>query len=305
MSLTALKDLIKRSRSALMCFVFEALYGPRQKEWAVVCSPRAGLGDTHMISSLASSFLSIHRGDRFVIYAKESHRPIVESFPSARYKKLPRWFKPGVVQNPRFDRRIIYAIFPEEIIRALGYKGFNLMDAYKTLFKLPFDVTPATPRAGTAREIEDAAAFLQRHDLPEGRSAIIAPEANSSPGLDIAFVTTLAEKLRSEGFKIYIHSLKGMKIPETMTGAIPLGIFRHVTERAGMLISVRSGLCDILSGSKCKLIVLYPKVRWHFGTLYDETNLRSLGLSSTAHEIELDDDPKLAEKIANIALKSK
>ena len=62
-------------------------------------------------------------------------------------------------------------------------------------------------------------------------------------------------------------------------------------ERAGAVIAVRSGLCEVLSSAQCRKIVLYPKkARLGAGTSRDFFSLSAMGLCSDALELECDAD---------------
>ena len=69
----------------------------------------------------------------------------------------------------------------------------------------------------------------------------------------------------------------------------PLDIAPHFIERAGCFIGVRSGFCDVISGSHAKKIVLYDKGnRFYMGSAYEYFNLDSMELCCDAVELEFD-----------------
>jgi hypothetical protein len=64
-----------------------------------------------------------------------------------------------------------------------------------------------------------------------------------------------------------------------------LGEIIPISELAGTVISVRNGLCDLLSTAKSNLIVLYPNKKWFGGSIYQGSSLLKMGISRSAKEI--------------------
>lgn len=73
-----------------------------------------------------------------------------------------------------------------------------------------------------------------------------------------------------------------------------------------IIISIRSGLCDIISGTECRKIILYPEGKKTDGiSSYKEFfSLEKMGICSDAIEIEIQNKnlPETAEKIFRSAV---
>jgi hypothetical protein len=64
-------------------------------------------------------------------------------------------------------------------------------------------------------------------------------------------------------------------------------------DAAGYFIGVRSGLCDVISTSSCKKVILYEKDGLFYkASQYEYFSLEKMGLCNDAIEIEYRDDLK-------------
>jgi hypothetical protein len=104
--------------------------------------------------------------------------------------------------------------------------------------------------------------------------------------------------LNASGFKVYVNVkyLRQNKIPNTRSIKIPLEKIIKFTEMVGNVISVRSGICDVISSSKCNLIVLYPSQN-----IYSWSSLKKMGLRKMVKEYIIDSpsNRKLIKQIVN------
>ena len=83
----------------------------------------------------------------------------------------------------------------------------------------------------------------------------------------------------------------------------PLDIAPQIIEEAGVFVGVRSGFCDVISGTKAKKVILYDKSnRFYMGSAFEYFSLRGMKLCDDAVEIEYEHNAtgNIAEQIAEI-----
>ena len=95
--------------------------------------------------------------------------------------------------------------------------------------------------------------------------------------------------LINKGYKVATNS--GGKTEPAIKGTtgvfFPLDIAPQIIEEAGTFIGVRSGFCDVISGTKAKKIILYDKRnRFYMGSAFEYFSLKAMELCDDAIEIE-------------------
>lgn len=301
-----LKEILKKGRfldfrPMLRAFTFEALHPKKSGEWAFVCP--YGFGDTYITCGFIEAILKTHGGTSCTVYVQENHAFIARLFPAISAIKIISRKNARSFINHGFNRNmIIYAHFSApEAVDLIGYKGITLIDCYRSLFKLPQSTQLAEPKKTTLSEEARAVSFFEQYNLPLGKTVIIAPDARSGPSLSEKILNDLCVQLQNMGLKPFINRKKtehsDTRVPLDL---IPSELIRAAAESAGWVITVRSGLADILSDLNCRLTVLYPDIIWHGGTFIEGTSLKSMGLSDTAQEYVIDErNPDFINKIIN------
>jgi hypothetical protein len=127
--------------------------------------------------------------------------------------------------------------------------------------------------------------LTNKHYIPK-KTVILAPDAVSTAVIPDKFWLELAVALSKNGYKILFNK---RTTSSTFHGYecldCDLGEIIPISELAGTVISVRNGLCDLLSTAKSNLIVLYPNKKWFGGSIYQGSSLLKMGISRSAKEI--------------------
>lgn len=136
-------------------------------------------------------------------------------------------------------------------------EGFNFMDTYKWyVFGLKADVMFTVP---VFRKLDNRMRYeLKKKGIINNKTVIIAPEANSVTRLPIKFWNEVIKELEKRGYRVFINCEgKNDYVAKTIFfsywESVPLIDF------AGYFVAIRSGLCDIVSSSCAKKIILYPQ----------------------------------------------
>jgi hypothetical protein len=187
--------------------------------------------------------------------------------------------------------KIFYAHFPKlELMRAVGFRDFHFLDAYRCRLGLPAGANPTRPRQPNAAELAAAAELLRRHEREPGRTVLFSVEARTTPteGVDAGFWTALAEEVAAAGLQVLVNAGPGTAVPAGLGAAdIPLPLFRAVAASAGFFCSVRSGLSDLACDLRIPQVVVYPEVGYWAGGLRAGTTFERFGLTKVPHEVTL------------------
>ncbi len=181
-----------------------------------------------------------------------------------------------------------------------GYKGLEFMQIFrKFVFDLPDTARPEHPVFQNAdKELEE---FFQKYHLQEKNTVILSPYSNTLADLPDKFWGKVAEALKDRGFVVCTNSCGDTE--PAVTGTIPvffsLDIAPQLIEKAGYFIGIRSGFCDIISGSAAKKVILYhARERFFNGSTFEYFSLKGMGLCNDAVEIVFENaDKELYEKV--------
>lgn len=184
----------------------------------------------------------------------------------------------------------------EDGMQALeGIHGLQYADFYRLCgYELDYDLPDANC------DYEELKKYCDELGIIHGKTVVLAPESVSCRSFGWEQWSTLIELLHENGLSVVVNaSDSSLVVDGVKTALIPYHLLLGVLNEAGYFLGIRSGLCDIVAGSFCKMIVLYPKT-----THGQSTYLRFYGLESFPHrntgliqiEVETED---LCEKVVN------
>lgn len=167
-----------------------------------------------------------------------------------------------------------------------GLHGLNYRDFYE-IIPFQFDGVKRMGEAGRKNFQADSSAF----EIVKGKTVVVAPTARSCESPSVQEWADLIAVLNKFGFKVIVNGDADAFGQELAATLIPYSDLLPVLDFAGYFIGIRCGLCDVIAGSSCKKIVLYPKARHRQGTYYDFYNLLTFPqVNGTVTQIELGDD---------------
>ncbi|WGL51917.1 hypothetical protein P5P86_18435 [Nocardioides sp. BP30] len=169
-----------------------------------------------------------------------------------------------------------------------GYRGLDFEKMFRHfVFGLDASVPHASP--ASAADPDAVTELMGRHGLEPGRTVVLAPYANTLfERPDPAFWEQAAQALTERGFTVCTNCAGDEQpVRGTVAVAVPFESMVAFMDRAGFFVGVRSGLCDVISGSSCRKIVLYDADgRFYKASFREYFSLRSMGLSPDAVELE-------------------
>lgn len=181
-----------------------------------------------------------------------------------------------------------------------GYKGLEFMELFrKFVFDLPDTARPEHPvLRNKDREVGE---FFRSNHLEEKNTVILSPYSNTLADLPDRFWSQIAKTLKSLGFVVCTNSSGETEPAAEGTSPVffPLDLAPQIVEKAGYFIGIRSGLCDIISGTDAKKVILYhAKERFFNGSTYEYFNLKGMGLCDDAAEIQFKNaDKELFDRV--------
>lgn len=247
-----------------------------------------GIGDHFLVCSLADAIAKSYEV-KVVVAGRPELSFLSRDFTGvSRYLKLPKPCRGHQVGRRQVSKgRWIYGHFwGMELARAIGYKDFELLDAYRCRFGLAPNAALEPPQPPDESMRKAATEYLTRLGFRPGRTIVVSPGARSTPhpGLDGNFFEQTANKLQCRGWNI-LYNGEGPK--GHVSQIIPLHMFRAITQMAGGFLGVRSGLCDLVVDLRMKAVVLYSDTKYLGGPLYDGTKLQNYGFPNTPVELVL------------------
>lgn len=119
--------------------------------------------------------------------------------------------------------------------------------------------------------------------LVKGKTVIFAPYANTVSNVDVNIWEELALKLKASGYEVLTNSIGETEpvIDGTIGISAPLENMAEIVEYAGIFIGIRSGICDLVAGTRAKKIILYPDRSSEFFKIDD------MGIGENVTEIYL------------------
>lgn len=104
----------------------------------------------------------------------------------------------------------------------------------------------------------DSSHYFRELGLREGKTVLIAPNANTVSKISDEYWKNIADELISKGFDVCTNCDRNSEPIEGTIGIfIPYSEVVDFLDRAGYFIGLRSGLCDIVSSTSAYMTVIY------------------------------------------------
>lgn len=224
--------------------------------------PFAAIGDVcHAMAYLDAYCEKTHVYRRQIIVAEDEARQAAAlygedaiAYPQEQMDELVQ----AAIAEQASDVQVIHHDRPytNYMIRLLRKVFMPFDDFYRCgIYGLPENTIPRYP----SRFVEPK----DCHGMIEGRSVILAPWAKSVAGLPASFWEAEAARWSSEGWRVFTNLAPGEEsIPGTRPLAVPLCELLPLAERAGVFVALRSGVCEVLAGARCRKIVYFPDAHY-------------------------------------------
>lgn len=263
-------------------------------ETRVFICPYPALGDVYLAGMYLEKYCTKNNISSYAVTVTSSAcMQVLSMFKIKQAEKLAKEESDLMVQSLVFaglkecNAEILHHRFPYTAgIGALGnYKGVCFNDHYKySIFGMERNETGQAPENRQDKKYIDN--FFKENGLTEGKTVIISPYANTSPDLPASFWKEIIKEYKNKGYTVCTNS-SGAEEPAiegTTAVTFPLTKAVQVVEAAGNFIGLRSGLCDVISKSHAKKIILYPDRIYQEGKYISFYSLKNMGLCMDAEE---------------------
>jgi len=281
--------------------------GVDKNTWIFFLAP-CSTGDVLFLCSLMASF-KLKNGGKVAVIVRKNHASIVEmfcdvdfcislnsiSFECYEYTKIS---KSSIIKKGQlFMPHVVNESFSDSLL-VLGYKNFNVVDVFKMMLRLDMNSKISQPDFRFCNA-EKAKKFLADNDFNPNKTVILFPTAFTCHQINSDFWKNTIQSLTSLGFNILVNYLGDnddfvfnqkniVRINQSLDDVVALSLL------CAGIISLRSGICDLLCFTDKKIVALYPDDK-----SYKDFNLKNIfEQRSNLLEIVLDKncDQGLAEK---------
>ena len=285
MKFVKLKQLKNR---LLKYYVERFIFKVRKDEWCF--APIYGIGDTYLILSLLTAFKQQNGGGKIrLILTQPSHTALLKLFPDVVNIMILvdlDWLRIIPVKTALSKgTTIIFSclcFFRNAMVSLLGYKNMTINEVYKIML----NIAVTTPNAKPVIPSEVSEAGTKRFDsygLPKQNTVLLAPHANTvnEQSLPLVFWTDLIRFLLDNQYQVAILSNDTVYqiSDEVKPVFFPLDEAIPFCEQCGYLVSIRSGLCDLVSTADCEKIVLYPKNQPNSRNIAQWSSIVNMGIA--------------------------
>jgi hypothetical protein len=269
------------------------------KESVLFCAPYTGTGDIYLAGLFFKEYIKRNNIDNYVfVVVSGACKKVASLF---NIKNIEIVEQPGVDDIIR-SRALMKYEWPMVILNdgwmedpvqwIRGYKGLNFERMFrKFVFNLedhvPFELP--VPK----NDVEIVRDIFEKHGLIKGRTVVLSPYSNTLFEAPDSFWEAIADYCISKGYAVCTNCAGEYEYPVKGTKEVFFSLENAITfmDHAGYFIGARSGLCDIISTSSCKKVILYEKhgLFYRSSTL-EYFSLAEMGLCNDALELEYRSD---------------
>lgn len=241
-----------------------------------------GLGDTAILCGLKSEIEKAYQ-EQVILVVKESHETILkmyeieeyETYKNCRFDSNSNLLKiiSDSVKFPQKGKLYVahYDWSPKRRLLHIqdGNLFFGMLDFYKGFLGLTWECDFRYPRqVPRSIFVEDQLKIklkLKGINAPLNKICLLIPEVHSLSPLPVKYWCDLAEKVKDDGL-IPVTSVcsEDFEIPGIKNVSLTLQELITFSMLSAKVISMRSGLCDLIWPKGKDLYVVYPDIRTYY-----------------------------------------
>jgi hypothetical protein len=265
-------------------FLYGNLYTRfKLKKQYILCN--RGIGDTIIFLSKLKEIKQRNPEMPINLIIQENHTILIDSYKQYidEYVVLGRKKMNGLMSmaSRGFLPPNIQFILPEGAYTFLGYNGISIQDLINVTFGLS-SKTIGYERPHFKWAEDSRKKLLNEYQLEKDKFVILGVDAVSVNGVEIDKWQCIAEKFSKLGYKVVTNlTFSGQSpIPGTIGLFLPLNEIYLLAEYGGFFVGLRSGLCDLLAFSDCRMTVIYPteedRYKYSFKNMYFEKEIEEI-----------------------------
>ena len=246
--------------------------------WIFLCN--AHIGDTFALCSLLPKFVEQHGSAKVTLVVRAEQEKLVRLFPHISglvvRRNLPSTRINIKMSALKFQKG---SMLPGHIYFAPAAEISDY--SYLDVFRLPLRLTRENkPSPLPNFQVKDETHLPTEFSSKKGNTVLLSPYAKSVPLFSTDFWALLVKELQSMGYEVATNVSKD---EQPLENTLPL---RFDLDQDGLslakglrfFIGIRSGLCDVLHGIACNMVVLYgdEEERRYFSLFHTGYNHDSL-----------------------------
>lgn len=248
-----------------------------------------GVGDHFLVGALADAICR-HYGVRTWLAGRRDTSFLAGLFP--RVERYLHW-RPEIPRERLQEKNVkggvmFDAHFPRlELMRAVGYRDFHFLDAYRCRLGLPPDAPLSWPRAPLPAELAEPRQILKAAGIRPGTFVFLCADTRTTPteGITPEFWRGLAENIAARGLTPVFNARPDVPVPEPAIGiSVPLHVLRPLAMLSAGVCTSRSGLSELFCDLPRPQVVVYPDVAYWAGRLRPGTTFERYGLKQSPLE---------------------
>jgi hypothetical protein len=231
------------------------------EEVGVICS--YNLGETYLFCAMLESFKRKYNIRKVVLISdKKYHQDICALFEDRNIRCCTC---SGLQERPfRVFREVragsLYYMHDNDgqSVATLAQKRISYIQHLKITAGLDAD-TAIVPHEISDQDRAGAKEIFNRLELKPNKTVLLSPEANSCPPLDEQFCQNMCDELQKKRYDVFLNVIgENHGIRSAKSAFLPLRLAAPFSDLCGLVVAMRSGFCEVISGSRARFHVLYP-----------------------------------------------
>lgn len=255
-------------------------------------SQHPAIGDAYLVASYLKIF--IQKKD-VVTFIGQASKKVYELYKFENLVELTQWQTDSLIRYVQFmeissDEVVIlhYQALVEHTGLAFQFNGVRGLCFSELLEKMVFRGYEYTDRF-----YPNLNRTINFTNVEKNSSVIFFPYANTLNTPPLEFWSEVIDRYIERGKSVYTYVWKNEKpLKKTIPITCELTEIFYLVEWAGELVGVRNGIMDLVSQSKCKKTIYYPKhgaESWINGSIKEFWSLKKFGYGTLCNEIEWGD----------------
>lgn len=301
-----LNDVVgTRNDESLKCFfkmAFRAVRGLKDyrkligdEKKTLFLAPYPGAGDMYLISLFFHQYLEKHSIQDYIMVVRSNSCKKIAQMAGIKHVEIRTANQISDIARGKsffrtdWDVVVLADGWNSEIMRWLkGYKGLNLEQVFRHLIFGLDDSVPhrLLPVKDQTREIS---VLFEQYGLQPGKTVVLSPYANTIYEHHEKLWFDIVQICKERGYSVCTNC--GTPGETAIEGTIPVFFpFSQAVafmNAAGYFVGIRSGLCDIISTSSCKKVIIYEAGGVAYASsVFEYFSLNKMGLCNDAIELE-------------------
>lgn len=245
------------------------------KDDCYLCS--RGMGDTLYFLSLLKEYYELNEIEQKINIIIPPNQKVISTAYASYINKT-------IVVSKKTMENLMYTgymhflphnikfIIPIGSMFFLGHKGFSIWDLQCVTLNLQKINNCVKPVFDNALQMDE---LYKKYNITTKKILIVSPYAQSVPCINSDIWEKIAGIYREHGYQVFTNIADKKEQTIKNTQALNEGVdsIFNMCENGAEFIGLRSGLCDLVAFSRCKMTVVYPSGDAYYRNKYTFANM--------------------------------